>query len=781
MKKIFVFLFLFLISFPIKISADNINSWSASWITVPGATTDGYGVYCFRKQFSLKTLPDKYIVCVSGDNRYKLYINGDFVSAGPARSDLSHWNYETVDLSPYLKIGDNMVSAVVWNDGKLRPIANISYRTGFILQGASSLSSVINTDKSWQCVMDSGYTPLPVVFPNYYVAGPGEVVDMHKHIDVFNDKGWMSAVEIMRGVCKGLSGMASPEGWMLQPSPIPLREMHEERLVSVRRITGGISANDKFLAGKCPLVIPAHTSTEIILDQKYLTNAYFNMSLSGGDNSNIIVGYQESLFNKYPSKGNRNDIDGKVFIGRKDEIVSNGTANQLFSTLAWRTYRYVVINVKTENQPLTINDIYGVYTGYPHILKASLETNNKEIKRIFDIGWRTLRLCTNETYMDCPYYEQLQYFGDTRIQALATLYNTGDDRLVKNFLTQADLSRQPEGVTLSRYPATDKQIITPYSLSYVGALYDYMMYGNDSLFVKSKLMGIRMILDYFHKYQKEDGSLVNLPWWNFTDWVDSPNWVSGVAELGKDGCSALLDLQLLYAYEEACALESEFGMSAFANIYQQQIDKLKTTIKNKYWNSSRGLLADRAEQDHYSQHVNALGIITGVINDAEACEVGNKLIKDKTLAQASIYFRYFLHQALAKIGLGNSYLDWLDKWRENINMGLTTWAETSDVDNTRSDCHAWGASPNIELFRIVLGIDTEAPCFRKILVAPHLGQIKRIGGEMPSPYGMIKVNYKCKGSSIHARINIPESVSGEFVWNGKRYPIHGGFNEMNVK
>ena len=57
----------------------------------------------------------------------------------------------------------------------------------------------------------------------------------------------------------------------------------------------------------------------------------------------------------------------------------------------------------------------------------------------------------NETYMDCPYYEQLQYLGDTRIQALITLFNTGDDTMVRNFLIQSDQSRNAEGCTQARY------------------------------------------------------------------------------------------------------------------------------------------------------------------------------------------------------------------------------------------------------------------------------------------------------------------------------------------
>ncbi len=80
----------------------------------------------------------------------------------------------------------------------------------------------------------------------------------------------------------------------------------------------------------------------------------------------------------------------------------------------------------------------------------------------------------------------------------------------------------------------------------------------------------------------------------------------------------------------------------------------------------------------------------------------------------------------------------LGPWRQMLEQGLTTWAER-DSPATRLDCHAWGASPNIELFRIVLGIDSAAPGFRRVLIRPHLGPLRRISGAVPRPKGEISV------------------------------------------
>jgi hypothetical protein len=97
------------------------NTWSANWITTPDAPAKTYGVYYFRKKIWLTEKPDSFIVHVSADNRYVLIINEKFVSLGPARNDLSHWNFETIDIAPYLINGDNIIAATVWNEGEYRP------------------------------------------------------------------------------------------------------------------------------------------------------------------------------------------------------------------------------------------------------------------------------------------------------------------------------------------------------------------------------------------------------------------------------------------------------------------------------------------------------------------------------------------------------------------------------------------------------------------------------------------------------------------------------------
>ncbi|HEY0654961.1 MAG TPA: alpha-L-rhamnosidase C-terminal domain-containing protein [Chryseosolibacter sp.] len=765
------------------------NRWKAIWITVPDEPAKQYGVYHFRKSIELPSKPSSFVINVSADNRYKLYVNDNLVSLGPARGDMYHWNFETIDVAKFLVAGKNTFAALVWNEGDFRPEAQISNKTGFILQGNTDAEQVVNTDNTWKCKRDYAYQPITgsIGYPTYYVAGPGELVNMHSYdhgwTTVNHDDGqWKKASAAHWGAQGAPKGMVDAFHWMLVPSPIPQMEMTTQRIETIRK-TEGVKTPEGFPKNKVAFTIPANTTATLILDQSFLTNAFLTLNFGKGRDASISLKYAEALFESGSPivKGNRNEIEGKKFLGRKDSLISNGSTNQSFTTLAWRTFRYIELKVKTQHEPLTIDDIYGTFTGFPFERKATFASSESDLQKILDIGWRTARLCAVETYMDCPYYEQLQYIGDARIQAMVSFYNAGDDRLVRNALNQMDNSRLAEGVTLSRHPSFSPQIIPTFSLWYIGMLHDYWMYRPDAMFVREKLPGTRDVLNFFSRYQSEDGSLKNTPYWLFSDWVNNKTqWGYGMAPKGKDGSSSVLDLQLLWAFQTAARMEEALGMKSYTEMYERKIARLSKTIREKYWNATRGLFADTPEKDVYSQHANTLAILTEIVTGEEAKSLAQKILSEKDLAPTSIYFKYYTHLALTKAGLGDEYSSWLEKWRENISLGLTTWAEISDVSNARSDCHAWGSSPNIELYRIVLGIDSAEPGFKTIKIEPHLGKLTKVSGEMPHPNGTISARYSFEKNKWRVEIAIPQNTSGFLIWKGKRIELTPGANTLQL-
>ncbi|HMI64301.1 MAG TPA: alpha-L-rhamnosidase N-terminal domain-containing protein, partial [Puia sp.] len=357
------------------------RSWNANWIAAPNDPGNGYGVYYFRKNIDLAAKPGRFVIHVSADNRYKLYVNGKLVSLGPARGDTYYWNYETVDLAPWLVAGKNVIAALVYNEAENRPEAQITVRTAFIVQGETAAEEVLNTNTSWKCVKDKGYRPIT----GFFAASAGEFVDMNQSIKGWmssdlDDRSWPFAANLFQGRLKGLS---DGFGWMLVPSSLPQMELTYQRIPALRKATG-MELPSGFPAAKTPVTIPANTSVTFLLDQTYLTSAYINLNFSKGKDAGISMRYAESLYEnrqKYGDrKGNRNDVEGKEFSGRKDSLVSDGSMGQSYTTLYWRSFRYILVTVRTQGEPLVVDDIYGVFTGYPFTFNAVLNTDNTEIK-----------------------------------------------------------------------------------------------------------------------------------------------------------------------------------------------------------------------------------------------------------------------------------------------------------------------------------------------------------------------------------------------------------------
>ncbi|RYF92777.1 MAG: alpha-L-rhamnosidase, partial [Chitinophagaceae bacterium] len=554
------------------------KQWSSKWITSPDKDPRAYGVYHFRNTINLAGKPAKFIIHLSADNRYRFFVNGIPVCSGPARGDLYNWYFETLDIASYLKAGSNTLAALVWNMGTLAPVAQISNQTAFVIQGDSDAEKIVNSGSNWKVITSKAYEPCSMDnmarMKAYMVIGPGDKVDASKHLwgweqPGYNDKSWKSAITV---ATPSPSGTGTDNQWTLTPRNIPLMEETLQRINVIRR-SKGLNVSNGFLSGKQALTIAPNKKVTILLDQEFNTVAYPELLVSGGKGASVTLTYAEALFDNKRVKGNRNEIDQKEIIGNYDIFLPDGGKNRLFRPLWLRTYRYLQIDITTAGEALTINDFYGKFSAYPFEVKASFASNDTSMRSLWDVSWRTARLCAGETYFDCPYYEQLQYEGDTRIQALISLYVTGDDRLMRKAIIDFNNSRVPEGLTQGRYPSNRLQLIPPYSLIWVSMVYDYWMHRKDDAFLKQFLVPSAGVLNWYEqKIDRDKKMLGPMNWWNFVDYTVA--FDDGVPEGANDGNSSVVTLQYIYALKHAAALFDAFDKKNEAAHYTQLAELL---------------------------------------------------------------------------------------------------------------------------------------------------------------------------------------------------------------
>jgi hypothetical protein len=557
------------------------------------------------------------------------------------------------------------------------------------------------------------------------------------------------------------------------------REQYFSRIVTdeFKYASSGLANN-----GNLDLIIPPRKKTSILIDQSVLTNAFPHLNVTGGKNAEITLSYAEALFDAKGNKGHRDSTRGKTLKGVSDVFITDGGSDRVYSPLYYRTFRYLKLDIQTAEQPLTIRRLWSVFTGYPFQEEARFSSDKKWLDTIWDIGWRTARLCAADTYMDCPYYEQLQYVGDTRIQALISLYVSGDERLMKKAIDDISHSFIPEGLTQSRYPCYDLQVIPTFSLWWINMIHDFWMHRKEDAFVKGHLNGIRSVLNWYDEKMAPDQLLGPLSWWQFTDW--SWPWkdsieLGGVPPGASHGGSVVISLQYAFALKKAADLMEAFGKNALAEEYRSKAEAICSAAYRLCWDSKKECMADTRGKVSYSQHANILAILTDAVPGEMQEKLIDRIINDSTLTKATYYFTFYLFEALEKTNQGKRFLEMLGPWRKMVARGLTTFAEEDDP--TRSDCHAWSASPDYELLSLVCGIRPLAPGFSKVRIKPNPGDLNILNGRVPHPLGYISLKMEKQGNLHDFLITLPANTEGFFIWKGKEYSLQGGEQHWSLE
>jgi alpha-L-rhamnosidase len=777
------------------------REWRASWVTHPTAPLREPIVLHFKRELSLSSVPATYLVRVSADNRFVLYVNGRRVGDGPARGDLAHWRYERSDLAALLHAGKNIITATVWNWGIFAPLSQMSDRTAFLLESEATGSVGISTPEGWLVETEPGHTALDrtsVSLRTYFASGPGEQINAAQYdwgwqSDQAASAKWVTVGTPMRDAMDADNSRAHSgaktgnNAWDLIPDALPPMEYSQTGAGAVVRMDSAEGtkhfghADERQSPKIADTKIAARSHTHLMLDRQTLTTAYPALTVSGGKGAKIWLTYSEGLYDKLKHKGDRNDVGDRLALGLRDSFLPDGGAHRTFEPLWWRTWRYLDLDIETADDPLTLESLTAAFTAYPFEERATFESPDPDLKQVWDISWRTARLDAHETYMDTPYYEQLQYVGDTRIQALISYVVAGDDRLARQALAAFDDSRFTDGITRSRYPSSLAQTIPTFSLLWIGMVRDYWMYRPDPELARQLLPGTRSVLAWFAHYEQPDGLLKQLPWWSFIDWVPSGT----IPTYDAKGESCMTSLQYLGALEDEAALESGLGDEQLAAGYKTRAAHVRSGVYSQCWNAERGMLAETPERNHFSQQANILGVLLDVVPKDHQKEVMQKVLAiepgttpNGTLS-ASYYFRFYLARALEHTGMADGYLDSIAPWRKLLPLHFSTWPEIPG--DTRSDSHAWTSHPIYDLLSVVAGIEPASPGFATVRVAPHLGSLPSLNATFPHPNGMIKVQYTRMNGGLKATVLLPDNVAGNFEFGGRTWPLKPGENTIETR
>jgi hypothetical protein len=752
--------------------------WVPEWSAVDRA--DARIVY-FRKEFELNEIPESYRLRISAASRYKLYINGRFVQEGPQKGTGQEWYVDEAEIEAFIVKGRNVAAVEVlrYPEDSSRRNDSICHteNAGLYVEDTTG-GKLLSGSMGWKCRRAEGRKIVGEPFDPAPIHATECVSDMKpfhgwKYAS-YSDERWEdAAVYSIFDAAKAVSP------FNLKDRTIPHMK-HEEcrfrKVVCVRAAQNAAEDSvirqwNSFLRGEERLEIPAHHRQVVEISAGEEMCGFLLLTVKGGTGAKIHILSAECYGIPQPPirtpagerpapplKGDRTDFVNGELSGPEDCYAVGGygteEAPEEYEPFWFRTFRYLRIAVETKEEKITLLNFSYRATGYPLEVKTTVMASDSSFETIWDMSIRTLKRCMHETYIDCPFYEQLQYVMDSRAEILFTYMTAADDRLARQCMEAFRCSQRTDGMICASAPTNGTNVIPGFSIYYILMIHDHMMFFGDKDLVRRHFNCVDGILSFFDRNLSKKGLVAGVggilfqkKYWSFIDWTAQWNDTIGVptATLKGDGCLTMESLLYLYGLLKAAELAAYIGREGIAEEYTKRAELLshaiRTNCMGRYEQDGKiyELIQDGPGVEEYSTHCQVFAILTGLVDAQKGKEMLRAVIGNKDIPQCSVSMRFYLFRALEAV-------DWYEKadevwelWRKMTEDNLTTCVE-NDTDG-RSDCHAWGAAILYELPAVYLGVRPAKPGFEEITVHPLAGHLTWAKGDVITPRGMVHVEW----------------------------------------
>lgn len=741
--------------------------WPAMWIAA-NADCRNIPVSAFRCRFKANET-DKILLHVTADAQYRLYCDGKFVATGPEQGDCQNYFFDSYKWN--CSKGEHTLVALVFNGGSSGAYSRMGINSSFLLAAEGGQGDSINTNTSnWDACIVSG-----IEFDMVHKASTavGNGITFNRNLfPVGLESGignWNPPVETESGSNASGRNEYHP-GHLLKAATLPPQR---GQIIPFPKIVYIGENNNNFYAEienkiEEPVIytgdkleFPKKCIRKILfkLDNYYCADIALNTS--GGKGSSMTLKWTEALEHDDQSKANREEFINRSFLGIGDCFIPLGGENEDFFTVNYRVGRYIELKIKTTDFPLTINSFKLRESRYPLKVTANFNSLNKQYDRFFILAKRTLEMCMHDTYMDCPFYEQLMYIGDSRLQMLVNYTLSDDARLAEKSLKLIASSMLPNGFLPSRYPSRVTQVIPPFNLFYPAMVCDYVKYRNSSK-VSAKIVPVaRRILDNFERYLSSE-NLLKLPLgWGFVDWI--PRWNNngkmGTPKNAEFGISGVINALYLYSLGQACELHELLGEVELAGRYKRLGKKLAKNLFNAFFSPEFSMLSDCVTHNEFSEHSQCLALLSNLLSPEQENLLCKGLFSGMSeIAETTFYFDFYYLEACYKAKRMDCFHQRLSKRFQSLGkLGLKTIIERPEP--SRSDCHAWSSHIIYHYFASILGIRPVAAGFEQVEIAPQLENFTSVSATMPAPQGKIKIDWQTKRKESPLIIHIPSSIT----------------------
>jgi len=753
----------------------------ACWIWPGAFHEDRRNVYAdFRHDFRIGRKNGPARIAVTADQCYMLYLNGEYIGRGPARGYQWSWPYDEYDLSGKVRPGHNWISVRVYNAGRstFQYIHQAAY--GMICAGGICGKRILSGE-AWKGRVSSA---------NYRDTAKYSVtLNYQEWIDArLDDQEWITSARCPPGWKP--PAVKLPFGCMpwhsLEPRRIPNlgNEILEYRQVAGR----GRGASEAGYEKDANLTLPWFRELEHLRWERINTGGssaaikatghgkleavVFDMGrpavgtliveTAGAKGGEIL----DFFFCEVVSDAGRpvlHDPEKDCIVAMSNRLVlrKGRTRYEFFQMIG---HRYVTVIARNTEAPLTVS-LRLRETIYPMEIKGAFMSGDEKLNQIYKICVQTQRVCSLDSYVDTPWREQCQWWGDARVQAQNTFHLSADPRLLLRGIRSIARQEAPNGLTYGHAPTVMHDAILPdFSLTWLLTIWDYYFQTGDVELFREQYARIKRLLGYFRGEGRSRNGLLRFDrrYWLFLDWSD----------LYREGNPALLNLWYILALERLAKLAGLAGMSREQKELTHEYRAFRQKVIAAFWDKTKGMfcdgLTDKGKKvEKYSIHTQTLAVLCGLQATQHKAMLEKLLLpyargNEISGAMPSSYWLTYVYEALKRSGYGKEVVRHIrEKWEPMIKYGGTreTFHRQIGLDSVT---HAWSAHPLYHLAGTLGGILQKSAGWKEIIFRPIImPEYKFVETVVPTPQGNIHSAWKVNGGKAEVKLDLPFGVKAD--------------------
>ena len=608
----------------------------------------------FRKKVNIGEFKEAKIY-ISADDYYKLYINGEFVAQGPTPAYYFRYNYNVIDVSGFLKKGENTIAVHTLYQGLINRVwLSGDNRHGLILDLVVDGKTVSKSDETFKVSYHSAYSEMGVCGyeTQFLEKYDSRSLEVGFEKPDFDDSKWANAR-------------------LKQVADYSLKQQ-ESSMLTFEEIE--------------PKTYKARGNS-ILYDFGGVFVGYFGATAKGkkGDIVKIRCGQELNDDGSLRYKLRANCV-------YEEEWVLSGNED----TLDWfdyKSFRYVEVILPDDVQ---LNNVKLTAKHYPFSLKTNLKAEfakDEKLQKIWELCVRTQRYGVQEVIQDCMEREKGFYLGDGCYTALTNMVLTGDDSMVKRLIDDAFATDFISDTLVTCMNCSFMQEIAEYPLMLVYLVLWHYRFTGDSEYLKINYPKVKKLLDAYKRDYENKGLLKNLDKWCVVEWPKNfqHNYDVDITE-GKICKEAHVSLNAYYLYAVKSA--NKIAEALGEKCYRDETPLISAFMK-AFYDEEKHLFKDGENTNHTTIIGNSFVFAFDLCSDEKFKENFLKELKEKGIHSVSFFCAFCILLGLA---VNNRY-DLIK--RELLDEGA--WLRMLKEDATTT-FEGWGRDTkwNTSLFHLTM-------------------------------------------------------------------------------